>query len=277
MVDLLKAKTLPAALTSYDLLKALAIVLMVIDHIGYFFFPENMWWRIVGRLCVPIWFFLIGYAQTREIPKLFWIAGVVVVLSAVVSGEYVFPMTIIFALIFARMSVDWMFARATRNLEAFAGMFFLLFLMSGPTLVFVEYATLGFLFTLFGAFRRNKEIVTAPRWVLPAFVVASAVAYILVQSVLLPTLTLGQLLLFIVGMIVVCTLLYRFMPKVYEGLSVASFPPVAFVQFLGRRTLEIYVLHLIVLRGFVMVMQPERFEPLQFQIFASPQVQAFFF
>ena len=66
MVDILKTKTLSSYLTSYDLLKTLALVLMVIDHIGYFFYPEEMWWRVLGRLSVPIWFFLIGYANARD-------------------------------------------------------------------------------------------------------------------------------------------------------------------------------------------------------------------
>ena len=66
-------QSLPKELTSYDLLKSLAVILMICDHIGYFFFPEEMWFRTLGRLCLPIWFFLIGYARGDEVSKLFWI------------------------------------------------------------------------------------------------------------------------------------------------------------------------------------------------------------
>ncbi len=47
-------KILPRDLTSYDLLKTLAVILMIIDHVGHHFFPDEMWFRVVGRLCVPI-------------------------------------------------------------------------------------------------------------------------------------------------------------------------------------------------------------------------------
>ena len=34
-------KQLPRELTSYDFLKAFALITMVIDHTGYYFFPEQ--------------------------------------------------------------------------------------------------------------------------------------------------------------------------------------------------------------------------------------------
>ena len=48
------AKQLPANITSYDLFKALALVLMLADHIGYYFYDDVDWWRVAGRICVPI-------------------------------------------------------------------------------------------------------------------------------------------------------------------------------------------------------------------------------
>lgn len=44
----------------YDYLKVFAIITMIIDHIGYFLYPEIMWLRVIGRLAFPIFFFLIG-------------------------------------------------------------------------------------------------------------------------------------------------------------------------------------------------------------------------
>ena len=277
MVDILKTKVMPKSLTSYDLLKALAIILMIVDHIGYFFFPEEVWWRVWGRLCVPIWFFLIGYANTREIPKLFWIVGSLVALSSIVAGEYLFPLNIIFTLILARVAVDWLFNHAMRNREAFAGMFFLLFLLSIPTLVFIDYGTMGLLFTLMGTLRRRKDVLLAPRWMVLSFFAAGMGAFILMQSLLLPTLSLSQFGVFLGGMILVCLMLYRFEPRHFERLSVKTCPPVALVQILGRRTLEIYLLHLIVLRAIVLATDPERFALFEFQVFAFPQIQALLF
>ena len=47
--SMVKAK-LPAEITSYDLLKAAAVIIMIIDHVGYYFFIDEMWWRAVGRI-----------------------------------------------------------------------------------------------------------------------------------------------------------------------------------------------------------------------------------
>ena len=277
MVDILKTKALSSHLTSYDLLKSLALLLMVIDHIGYFFYPEDMWWRTFGRLSVPIWFFLIGYANAREIPKLFWIMAGLVLASAIVAGEYLFPLNIVFTLILARFSVDWLFARGLRNREAFTGMFFFLFLLSVPSLVFLEYGTLGLLFTFIGALRRNEHLIKVSGWMLWSFIAASGLGYILVQGVLLPSLSGLQLLVFVVGMAALSIGLYYFRPAQFERLDAKKFPPLALIQFTGRRTLEFYVLHLVALRGIGMVTDPERFSFLQFDIFAFKQLQTILF
>lgn len=54
-----------------DLLKWIAILSMLIDHIGYGFFPNNEAFRIVGRLAFPIFAYLIvqGLTNTRNQKK----------------------------------------------------------------------------------------------------------------------------------------------------------------------------------------------------------------
>jgi hypothetical protein len=48
-------------INSYDIAKFLAIFVMIIDHLGFFFFPEYPVLRGVGRFAFPLFFFLIGY------------------------------------------------------------------------------------------------------------------------------------------------------------------------------------------------------------------------
>ena len=57
-------------LSAFDL-KCIAVVTMLIDHIGAIFFPEHLWLRYVGRFSFPIYCFLIaeGYIHTRDVKK----------------------------------------------------------------------------------------------------------------------------------------------------------------------------------------------------------------
>jgi hypothetical protein len=58
----------------------LAMLTMLIDHIGLIWFPENPSWRIIGRMAMPIYAYAIvlGYFRTsnlnRYMKRLAWIA-----------------------------------------------------------------------------------------------------------------------------------------------------------------------------------------------------------
>ncbi len=54
-----------------NMLKIIALIAMTIDHIGYFIYPNVLWWRIVGRLAFPIFAYLIaeGCHYTRNKKK----------------------------------------------------------------------------------------------------------------------------------------------------------------------------------------------------------------
>jgi len=55
-------------------IKIVAIVTMTIDHIGFFLFPDSNIFRIIGRIAMPLFAFLIAYGmtKTRDIKKYFW-------------------------------------------------------------------------------------------------------------------------------------------------------------------------------------------------------------
>ncbi|MBQ9007095.1 MAG: hypothetical protein IJ092_12115 [Atopobiaceae bacterium] len=49
-------------------LKLIALVSMVIDHVGDLFFPSATWMRVVGRIAMPVFAFCVseGYIHTRD-------------------------------------------------------------------------------------------------------------------------------------------------------------------------------------------------------------------
>ena len=54
-----------------DILKIIAIISMLIDHVGYTFFPQLIIFRIIGRIAFPIFTYQIaeGYAHTTDKKK----------------------------------------------------------------------------------------------------------------------------------------------------------------------------------------------------------------
>ncbi len=52
-------------------IKLIAMVSMVIDHLGDNFFPQAIWMRAVGRLALPLFAFCVseGYIHTHDRKK----------------------------------------------------------------------------------------------------------------------------------------------------------------------------------------------------------------
>lgn len=62
----------------YDYLKIIAIVTMIIDHVGYFLYPEELRYRTIGRIAFPLFFLLIGRNKSSKIATSLIIAAVLV-------------------------------------------------------------------------------------------------------------------------------------------------------------------------------------------------------
>lgn len=45
-------------------MKTIAVICMLIDHIGFIFFPNQMEWRIIGRLAMPIFAYSVARGAT---------------------------------------------------------------------------------------------------------------------------------------------------------------------------------------------------------------------
>ncbi len=272
-------KVLPLSLTSYDLLKALALILMITDHVGHHFYPDEMWFRVLGRLCVPIWFFLIGYARTDAIPAKILIGGTIVTLSALVAGQYVFPFDILFTIALIRKTRNGCVIRATQSPQNLRGWFLLLLFAGVPTGLLFEYGTMGMLFALQGFIARNREALKdrLKPWHIKLFAFVSVFFFALLQGIFMPSLSLEQCGVLFVGLFAITALLERFKVAEYPALTRVLTRPGAFlIQIMGRRTLEIYVLHILIFRGICMVLYPEIYAFLDWH-WASPGLLTWFF
>ena len=144
------------AVDNTDWLKTAAIILVAVDHIGYFFMEDDTWWSVFGRLAAPTFFFLMGYAQTRTIPS-YWIwLGVILTLldSSNKNWSWVAPNILLsFALIrLARPHVQMLVQNYYwAGLALVVCVLFVALPIAGKI---VDYGAEGWLWALFGLCQR---------------------------------------------------------------------------------------------------------------------------
>lgn len=263
-------KDLPSAITSYDWLKTLAVLLMLVDHTGYYFFPEDNWWRVVGRLCVPLWFFLIGYARSRDLDKRILVGALILTFADYAAGHYFIPVNILFSMLIIRIILDPVMQFCTKGLEAlaFTGLVVLLFAL--PSTMLFEYGFLGVMLAMLGWLMRHRddpdsmgEMTPGMMWIFVAFAYLS---FVVLQGISFEF-SRYQHMALAVGALGSFWLVMNFQPRTYPALTEKLGPFAALLRFGGRRTLEIYVGHLILFKLLGVFLDPERFHPFTFKWF----------
>lgn len=244
-----QTKSLPAALTSYDLLKTFAVLTMIIDHIGFHFYPEAMWWRAVGRLSAPVWLFLVGYALSRDFSARLWIGAAVLIVASGLLGPAVLPVNILVTILCVRLVLDHVADRVLTSLSDFARISALIVLLTIPTIFIFDYGAVALSIALYGAaMRRSHE--GAPLFsYAPLITGLTAFAFYITAMLILYKFSIQQDLFFLIGSCLVFGMLSYFQPLQYPVFTQKT-PKIVtgFLQFCGRRTLEIYVVHLLLFK-----------------------------
>ncbi len=154
--DARRSPTAPQPVDNTDWLKAGAIFLVGIDHFGYFFLENDLWWSALGRVAAPPFFFLLGYARTRTVPLHWILLGVILTLLEAWNADWAWVTPNIFfsfALIrAARPHVQSM-------LQHYGWMAFAIFVAAlvgvlPLTANLVDYGSTGWLWALFGLCQR---------------------------------------------------------------------------------------------------------------------------
>ena len=235
-------------LTSYDLLKSLALVLMIIDHTGFFFFPGNDWFRVLGRASMPIWMFLIGYARSRDLSNpLFIGAGLLIVVNFVLGGS-VFPLNILVTIILMRLALNPVASVVFRNWETAIYGAVALSVLTTISFWFFEYGVCALMIALCGYAFRNTEIVNLSLRAKKIFFGYSLGFYAFFQMMLfqMPKFESQVMVMLIAG---TGLLLYHFRGReVAETEEKLPMPVVSVLKLGGRYTLEFYVAHLILFK-----------------------------
>lgn len=228
-------------LNSHDVMKAMAIMLMIVDHVGAYLVPWEAL-RLIGRFSFPLFFFLIGYAYTAKIPRSLIIGGVILVLCDAVLSRDLLPLNILFTVILCRTMLQFFIEHELiqKNILVLMVMLVVWHLMIA---IFFEYGALAMMFAICGYMvKHHKDFDDTMR--LTAFLV-SGVGYFMFQSISL-SMGLLSMAVFAIGLVGLLQYLkhYQFQKKIYEpGLAgkVLLMVPV-------RYSLEVYVFHLIILK-----------------------------
>jgi len=237
-------KTLPRDITSYDLLKTVAVILMLVDHAGYYFFPDNEWWRVFGRFCVPIWFFLIGYARSRDLDPRLWTSLVILLGANIITGMSLLPLNIMATMIITRLTIDHVARFASQNRVYMAMACLALSGLAMSTGMFFEYGTLGIMMAYFGWLVRRQDEIPDGHQMTKAYLIMSYVCFVILQ-------VFGfnfqgmQLYVFLSGTLAVMGILLNFKPQTYPVVTQRLGPVAAVLRFAGRCTPEIYTAHLV--------------------------------
>ncbi len=234
--------------TSYDIVKMLALLLMFVDHIGAYTFPHIPELRLIGRWSAPIWLFLIGYSVSRDTPREMWIGNIIVMVSAFSISEQVFPQSILLSIVLIRLGLDRMARAFFSSPYVMFCSLFTLYAFAYPSGILFDYGTLGVLFALCGYACRHRDVLpigVSYRYVLLGLV---AIMYGTYEAAFF-RFTVPQGLILLAGMAGITVLFEKFRAVSFSTLT-TTLPSVVtrLIQFMGRYTLEIYVVHLVALR-----------------------------
>lgn len=252
-------KPLPKEITSYDLLKAAAVIIMIIDHIGFYFFPQDMWWRAIGRIGFPIWFFLVGYARSRDFSPRLWGGAVILVLANMAAGMYIMPLNALFTIIAIRILLDPLVRMAMVNLYALFSFSVAMMFLILPSNMFFEYGTQALIMAMFGFLVRNRDMFKNAHSILNAYMVFALGTFLLMQHAVFHF-TATQWYVMGGGTFLVMGLLFFFKSVTFPDLTkvMPRFATVL-IQIMGRRTLEIYVCHLLLFKVAVFMIYPGQY------------------
>lgn len=151
---------------SSAVLKLIAIITMLIDHVGLLFFPQHLIFRMVGRLSFPLFCFLLvqGFLHTKSRGKylsMLFLFGVVseIPYQLFIAGELRNPLmgsNVLFAL--ALGIVAMMFLEMGERENNYWGIV-PVFLCIGAQLLNLSYGAYGILLiSLFYLFRRSRVL-----------------------------------------------------------------------------------------------------------------------
>jgi hypothetical protein len=179
-----------------------------------------------------------------------------VFVSNIFAGMGVVPLSILVTIIVVRLGLDWLMKILSKSpVHLWAGSAALL-ILALPSYIVMEFGLQAFIFAGFGYFARRRE----DEGRVFQYAVFACLGYVFLQSFSYGLFGVKFVVL-AAGMTLVTAALYKFEPKTYPEMTKdMSAAGRWFVQFCGRRTLEIYVGHLVLFKVIAVLAGVEGYE-----------------
>ena len=227
--------------TTHHLFKVFALFIMTIDHIGAYLYPDQFWFRSIGHIASPVWFFLIGHAPQRPVTRDWALWALVLAVLNPFLGAGLLPLNTLVTLAVCRIAIIQVEKREMLDREPLV-LILASFLLLLPSFILMEYGSIGFLFALMGYAVRTGKM----DWRRGKLVTLAALAmYFSIQNQSHPHTT-EQTALFIAGTLVVVYLLSRFKYRKVDSVPRGLRKP---IYWLSHHSMQYYVVHRVVLQA----------------------------
>ena len=230
---------------TYDYLKVLALISMVIDHIWYFLYPEQILFRVFGRFAFPVFLFLVWYNHSFRFRWLLWFRWIL--LQVIIRwGRYLWyieptPLNILLAIGATRVVLYliqkyWNFSREVL-------IFVCSLVLVWYTDEFVDYGTMNLVFALLWYRSRRYG---AHRWLVGVvlLVVAAHMWYMYTYRGYTEP-------IFMIGVSIVLFASLAFLMHKNTNLSSVYEKRDALILFVSRHALVLYVAQAVILWWYV--------------------------
>ncbi|PZP57226.1 MAG: hypothetical protein DI586_01140 [Micavibrio aeruginosavorus] len=253
------SKALSSDITSYDLIKAFAVIIMIVDHTGYYFFPDEQWWRAIGRIGFPVWFFLVGYSSGRGWPVKLLAGAAILTVMNFFTGLPIFPLNALVTIMIIRLLLDHIMNPVMKDNRLIWPISLVLICLIPPSYYVAEYGTQAIITAIFGYLVRHREKLKNEK-LLIQYMFLALISFVLSQQMKFGF-NMPQFAFMALGTMVVRTALLEFKPKSFPELTGKTpFAISEAIRFMGRRTLEIYIGHLILFKMAALLTGDGRFE-----------------
>jgi hypothetical protein len=140
-----------------DLLKVIALIAMLIDHLGLFILTDETYLRIIGRSAFPIFAFYAGYNFHHKIRHMIWIFGVIltVAYSIIIGPDGIANMLVGIAL--GQVYLFYAGKAILHHSQRFLKHFLAMLLLGIVSHNVMEYGTLTIAFMQVGYLRANGQ------------------------------------------------------------------------------------------------------------------------